>query len=165
MQFIGTYGQQVAQLSLLHFTDTRPGYRANRAMRPPSPHQRQRIFIKPLPLYLLSYDFWGENILSDKLYKSASGFLLSYIWLIASELDFRIAVETGLLPQSWNGYLTWDKWKILTVSFLRHVDIGTINPYNKRYHYGILQLGRVDTIYRLRFFSTHFVRGYLYDVD
>jgi len=33
---------------------------------------------------------------------------------------------------------------------------------NRRYHYGDLQLDRLNTIYRSRYFATHFVRGYLY---
>jgi uncharacterized membrane protein len=46
--------------------------------------------------------------------------------------------------------------------FLGHVDIDTLAQVNRRYQFGDLRLGRINSIYRIRFFSTHWVRGYLY---
>ncbi|KAG4259309.1 hypothetical protein FPRO03_12985 [Fusarium proliferatum] len=43
----------------------------------------RRIFLKPLPRYLLSYKFWQNNLAADhEFYKSAFGFMLSYAALI-----------------------------------------------------------------------------------
>lgn len=40
--------------------------------------------------------------------------------------------------------------------------MNTLHQVNKRYHFGDLRLSRINSIYRTRFFFTHFVRGYLY---
>jgi uncharacterized membrane protein len=37
-----------------------------------------------------------------------------------------------------------------------------IDQVNQRYHFGDLRLGRINTIYRIRYMSQYFVRGYLY---
>jgi succinate dehydrogenase/fumarate reductase cytochrome b subunit len=42
------------------------------------------------------------------------------------------------------------------------VDINTLAQVNKRYQFGDLRLGRINSTYRVRYFHTHFVRGYLY---
>ena len=33
---------------------------------------------------------------------------------------------------------------------------------NRRYHHGVLLLDRLNSIYRIKYFTTHFRRGYLY---
>lgn len=40
--------------------------------------------------------------------------------------------------------------------------MNALDQVNKRYHFGDLRLGRINSIYRTRFMFTHFVRGYLY---
>ena len=59
-----------------------------------------RIFIKPLPQYLLSHAFWKTymensseraNYSHRNLYKAATGFLRTYRYLIQHESDFHIA--------------------------------------------------------------------------
>jgi uncharacterized membrane protein len=42
------------------------------------------------------------------------------------------------------------------------VDINTLAQVNERYQFGDLRLGRINSTYRIRFFYSHFVRGYLY---
>ncbi|KAH7182382.1 uncharacterized protein B0J16DRAFT_321163 [Fusarium flagelliforme] len=104
------------------------------------------IFIKPMPEYLLDYDFWERELCGGpELYKSAFGFLISYAWLVRHKSDLRIAIETGLLPAN----ICWNKW----VAFVTDLNILSNNttPYemNRRYRYGELRLSRLNTLHRL----------------
>ncbi|KAJ4363446.1 hypothetical protein N0V83_009739 [Neocucurbitaria cava] len=118
-----------------------------------------RLIIKPLPEWILSADFWTEHLCSSEaLHKSACGFLLSYVWLVTTPLDLKLAHDHTLLPS----FVTWHWWKDFVADFYREVDINTLHQVNKRYQFGDLRLGRINSIYRSRFFTTHFVRGYLY---
>lgn len=102
---------------------------------------KSRIFLKPLPEFLLNYASWEAELCADmQLYECACGFLLSYAWLIGRQSDFRIAKEAGLLPDS----ITWDSW----FGFMNEI-LDTIGPVNKRYQYGELGLSRLDKLYRL----------------
>jgi hypothetical protein len=118
-----------------------------------------RLMLKPLAEYMLSYNFWMENICGDvTLYKSACGFLLSYIWLLTTPLDLKLAHELWLLPS----FVTWHWWKSFVKEFIDKIDPDALDQVNERYHFGDLRLGRINSIYRTRFAFTHFVRGYLY---
>lgn len=67
----------------------------------------RRVFIKPLPPYLLSHAFWSfitdrqNSWLTDaqrkEVYMSASGFLHTYTKLIQHESDYIIALEKHLI--------------------------------------------------------------------
>jgi hypothetical protein len=122
-----------------------------------------KILVKPLPDWILGYEFWETWICGDKeLHRSACGFLLSYVWLLVTPIDLKIAIEFGLIPSC----ITWPWWKSFVHDFLAdepgRVDINTLAQVNQRYQFGDLRLGRINSIYRSRFFWTHFVRGYLY---
>lgn len=118
-----------------------------------------KLFVKPLPEWILCSDFWLQYLCADgELHKSACGFLLSYVWLITTPLDLKIAHDQTLLPS----FITWHRWKEFVRGFFGKVDMDTLHQVNKRYQFGDLRLGRINSIYRTRFFSTHFVRGYLY---
>ncbi|KAF2465704.1 uncharacterized protein BDR25DRAFT_82406 [Lindgomyces ingoldianus] len=122
-----------------------------------------RLLLKPLPEWMLSYEFWDENICGNQLerqtlHESACGFLLSYVWLLCSPLDLKLAHDHFLLPS----FITWHWWKEFVKDFCQHVDMNSLDQVNKRYHFGDLRLGRINSIYRTRFCFTHFVRGYLY---
>ncbi|KAF1927284.1 uncharacterized protein M421DRAFT_45562, partial [Didymella exigua CBS 183.55] len=118
-----------------------------------------KLLVKPLPEYLLDASFWKERLCVDKeLHESATGWLLSYVWLIVSPLDLKLAHDNLLIPAA----VTWQWWRAFVTSFVDRVDINTLYQVNKRYHFGDLRLSRINTIYRTRFFATHFVRGYLY---
>jgi hypothetical protein len=119
------------------------------------------LFIKPLPEWILCADFWTKHLCRDHvLHESACGFLLSYVWLLVTPLDLKLAHDSSLVPS----FITWHWWKDFVKDFLKpgHVDINTLAQVNKRYQFGDLRLERVNTIYRIRYFYTHFVRGYLY---
>ena len=119
-----------------------------------------QIFIKPLPDFLLDYDYLNDNLCSDQeLYKSACGLLLSYAWLVRHQGDLNIAKETRLLPKT----IEWPNWVEFLEIFLDNVDVSTLSQVNKRYKYGELRLSRLNTIYRfipLTYSIKNFIRGY-----
>ncbi|KAI4194039.1 MAG: hypothetical protein LQ346_003771 [Caloplaca aetnensis] len=73
-----------------------------------------RIFVKPLPRYMLSHAFWTTHLLSptpistqsvhgepsSALVKAALGFMRTYYHLIQHESDLHIAKQCRLLPSS-----------------------------------------------------------------
>ncbi|KAI1419791.1 hypothetical protein F5Y12DRAFT_193411 [Xylaria sp. FL1777] len=104
----------------------------------------KRIFLKPLPSWLLDPEIWTSHILKeDNLARCARGFLFSYAALIAYESDFRLAQEKGLLPSS----LKWAEWKCVVKEVLKNHDMALVNP---RYWYGELRLDRLNTVYRIK---------------
>lgn len=116
--------------------------------------QEDRIYIKPLPGYITDYGV-GEDVLcpDHALSEAATGFLLSYLWLICHRSDFEIAIKYMLIPAN----TTWECWiKWSRAAFER------ISP---RYMYGELRLPRLNLIYRLCTVTTSFttlIKGYSY---
>jgi uncharacterized membrane protein len=110
------------------------------------------IFIKPLPAWILDYDFYEKHICSnEKLYLLANGWLVSYTKLIRYPSDFDIAMELKLLPSGMN----WDTWCMLSYKLQKELD-EDCTKVNERYHYGELRLPRLNHIYRfLRWFSVY----------
>ncbi|KAI1506279.1 hypothetical protein F5X99DRAFT_366161 [Biscogniauxia marginata] len=121
---------------------------------------KDRIFIKPLPPFLLSANFWKENLCipssansepssSDyysriDLAKAARGLLYSYTALIAYPCDFQVAQSHGLVPES----LEWSTWSDLAQQIAKTHSYDSISP---RYHYAELRLSRLNKIYRFRY--------------
>ncbi|KAM7213758.1 hypothetical protein V8F06_010892, partial [Rhypophila decipiens] len=107
-----------------------------------------RIFVKPMPRYLLDPNFWSTHLLSQThLRQCAMGFLLSYVALIAYESDFRIAIEKGLIPHS----MSWSRWRRFVREML-HAQ-GDSKGENQlwgdvaeRFIYGELRLNRLNMI-------------------
>jgi hypothetical protein len=117
------------------------------------------VFVKPLPAYLLCEAVWERHLNpSPKRHAAACGLLLSYIWLVRSPHDFRIAEKEGLLPAG----LRWPHWRCIVDDALRYIDADALDQVHVRYTFGELRLGRINSIYRTRFIFTNFVRGYLY---
>ena len=118
-----------------------------------------RIFIKPLPRYLLSHDFWEMFLdkpsrqLGDvhyKIRKAAMGFLRTYAYLIQRESDFNIAQQDNLrlIPKN----LDWP-------SFCRfRQEIANIDDSETsgRYQYGELRLTRLNLYAPLLLGKFHF---------
>jgi len=99
------------------------------------------IFIKPLPAYLLSVEFFKDHIKEDATLRPlALGFLRSYSKLIQSPVDLKIAQDEQLVPKD----LKWDHWAQLAPHFIYLED----TEVNKRYIYGELRLARVNQAYR-----------------
>ncbi|KAH6625917.1 hypothetical protein C7974DRAFT_312649 [Boeremia exigua] len=116
-----------------------------------------KILLKPLPDYLLDAAFWRTHLTSPPLWEAAAGLLLSYTWLLTTPLDLALAHAHALVPAA----LTWAWWKPFASEVLRRLGLAA-HAVNPRFAFGDLRLARVNSIYRTRFFATHFVRGYLY---
>ena len=118
-----------------------------------------RIFLKPMPRYLLEPCFWTACLAcqhdhscspaaekpcsNQKVWRCALGFLFSYAALICYESDFLLARERHLLPDE----IRWCDWKKLVN------ELDTEHIYNKidpRYLYGELRLSRLIKIQYLR---------------
>ncbi|EXA53648.1 hypothetical protein FOVG_01383 [Fusarium oxysporum f. sp. pisi HDV247] len=117
-----------------------------------------RIFIKPIPRFLLEPRFWKEylcceqhcNCVTDegmaqdrrRLWKCARGFLFSYAALIRHKSDFLLAKEKYLLPEE----VKWSDW----ISFIAELDTEHIYPnIDPRFYHGELRLDRLNKLYRL----------------
>ncbi|EXJ74993.1 uncharacterized protein A1O5_01689 [Cladophialophora psammophila CBS 110553] len=107
-----------------------------------------RVFVKPLPTYLLSHAFWSYLMLSSKaesengrchtkqILQAALGYVRTYTHLIQHESDLRIAQRECLVPQC----LDLETW----AAFIR--DFRSIEDWqvSGRYHYGELRLTRLN---------------------
>lgn len=139
-----------------------------------------RIFLKPIPRFLLEPRFWIECLSCKqncscsprqqqaalnsadhaqrcnhrRLHMCALGFLFSYAALICHESDFFIAKEKHLLPAE----VKWSAWRTL-VQQLKTEDI--YPRIDARFFYGELRLSRLNKIYRLsqlRSYMSHWQR-------
>ena len=121
-----------------------------------------RLYLKPMPDYLLSYEIWERTLLKDRnLSENAKGFLLSYLWLIRQKSDFLIAQSENLFSKD----LTWEHWITFSTAIFPNVVSTAFEGISPRYLYGELRLGRVNLIYRLcrkTRNSKTFFRGYFY---
>ncbi|OIW26425.1 hypothetical protein CONLIGDRAFT_655892 [Coniochaeta ligniaria NRRL 30616] len=114
---------------------------------------KNAMFVKPCPPYLLDHDHWQKSLCPDEsLFRSACGLLLSYVWLVSYPSDFRIAKETGVIPDA----VTWEAWTALARDLLRRLESGRLQ-IDRRYRYGELRLSRLDLLYRVNpsRFSVH----------
>jgi hypothetical protein len=107
-----------------------------------------RVFIKPLPAYLLSYAFWSYFLFPDKalskddqqrridILQAALGYVRTYLYLIQHESDLKIAKQECLVPSD----LELEKWMAFIKGF-RYVEVRQVSG---RYHYGDLRLTRLN---------------------
>lgn len=107
-----------------------------------------RIFVKPLPRYLTSHAFWHDFLGSDAnlatlsrysyVRKAALGYLRTYLYLVRSESDFRIAQDPSLhlIPSG----TTWEQFCNFAA------DLATISnsDVSERYAYGEIRLTRLN---------------------
>ncbi|KIW89815.1 uncharacterized protein Z519_09244 [Cladophialophora bantiana CBS 173.52] len=117
-----------------------------------------RIFLKPIPRFILSPDFWrahlrcqdgcdcskGQKQCTTKtLRRIALGFLLTYAALLSHESDFVIAKDKGLLPKE-GDLPKWADWR----KFVKEILAPTVyKDIHRRFYYGELRLGRLNAIY------------------
>ncbi|KAH6994663.1 hypothetical protein EDB82DRAFT_198776 [Fusarium venenatum] len=121
-----------------------------------------RIFIKPIPRFLLNRHMWGQYLSCkagcsrdslehntpcspqcgrQTLRKNAHGFLFSWAALVRYESDFWIAKEKHLIPNE----VEWPQW----VKFVESLNLEHIYPHvSPRFYHGELRLSRLDLIYR-----------------
>lgn len=105
-----------------------------------------RIHLKPIPLYLLSFSFWQHYLLSStsplpvaqqsRLAKAALGYVRSYRYLIRHESDLRLAQENNLIHAS----VTWPQFCSFTSKFSMILD----SDVSDRFTYGELRLNRLN---------------------
>lgn len=106
-----------------------------------------RIFIKPLPRYLLSHTFWELFLLNkssslcdrrDAVRGAAMGFLRTYHHLIQHESDFNIAQreDLRLVPKD----ATWESF----CQFVQKVSEIQDHEVSGRYHYGEIRMSRLN---------------------
>jgi hypothetical protein len=110
-----------------------------------------RIFIKPIPAYLLSWAFWQHFLMSldspipkpNKILicQASLGFLRTYSRLIRHQSDFRIAVANHLIPET----ITYAGCRL----FFRYFCDVADSDVSPRYQYGELRLGRLNLLAKL----------------
>ncbi|KAK4249900.1 hypothetical protein C7999DRAFT_12267 [Corynascus novoguineensis] len=104
-----------------------------------------RIFVKPLPDFLLNYDFWEAYISCEPhLHRAACGLLYSYCGLVRFGHDLQVAQEYHLV----NANLDYRAWTEFARTVLPNLDPMDSNTMDTRFQYGELRLNRLDTIYR-----------------
>lgn len=106
-----------------------------------------RVFVKPLPKYLLSHAFWTTYLLSEtsplgnsryKIRRAALGYIRTYRHLVKYESDFSIAQEekARLIPNE----VDWLEF----CRFVSEFDNIQDSHVSGRYHYGELRLTRLN---------------------
>ncbi|KAL8920260.1 MAG: hypothetical protein Q9172_004573 [Xanthocarpia lactea] len=114
-----------------------------------------RIFIKPIPRYMLSHAFWTTHLKpeassqknvnyqqpSQALIKAALGFMRTYYYLIEYESDLHIAKQARLLPHNDNNDITLEAFHQFIARF-GDIQDDEVSP---RYsNYGTLRLSRLN---------------------
>lgn len=121
-----------------------------------------RVFIKPIPTYLMSHSFWADYLLNESsplgssrkaICEASLGFLRSYYHLILHESDFDIACnqELRLLPPD----VTWDQFCDFSKRFK---DIEDCHVW-RRYHYGELKMTTLS-LYSKLFLRKNAYKGF-----
>lgn len=110
-----------------------------------------RIFIKPIPRYMLSHAFWATHLTcgatdsqcklpSQSLTKAALGYMRTYHYLIRHQSDYQIAKECRILPFDQDSVTLEDFYDFIA-------GFGDINDdeVSPRYStYGTLRLSRLN---------------------
>lgn len=114
-----------------------------------------RIFVKPLPLYLTLYTFWQEYLGNDAnvhVRKAALGCLRTYFYLVRSESDFRIAQDPSLhlVPAG----ITWEQFCNFSADLAKIPDCNV----SERYAYGEIRLTRLNFYAPLLLGKSYFQR-------
>ncbi|KAF2421118.1 hypothetical protein EJ08DRAFT_641674 [Tothia fuscella] len=104
-----------------------------------------RVFLKPIPPFLLSWAFWrfyltsphsplGESRIA--VHRAAVGFLRSYFFLIRHSSDFKLATQHDLLPDN----ISYFQIRTFLACFSELPD----QTVSARYAFGELRLARVN---------------------
>ncbi|KAJ3494361.1 hypothetical protein NLG97_g4134 [Lecanicillium saksenae] len=117
-----------------------------------------RVFIKPMPRFLLEPAFWAEYLqdapAGDSNRPQAIGFLLSYAAMLCYESDFELAKEKRLMPPE----VQWSAWREL----VQELDVeGLALRVHPRFSYGELKLSHLDLLVAilLRPFGKYLPKG------
>lgn len=116
-----------------------------------------RIYIKPIPRYLLSYAFWEFlNTQPVELRRAITGFLRTYSYLIRYECDFRLATseehqlalipkDDGSISADGSDHITFERFARFIAAFQKLPD----DSFSPRYRYGELRLSRLNMCARI----------------
>ncbi|GAM33895.1 hypothetical protein TCE0_013f01122 [Talaromyces pinophilus] len=138
----------------------------------PEPHLvwlADRVFIKPLPKYPLSFAFWKHYLdptsisspfpLASRksIADTAKGFLSSYAYLIRSKSDFRLAhSESNSSKRLIPGKFTFNEF----VSFISGFERLKGKAVTPRYAFGELRLSRLNLWARIVLRKLHFQKTF-----
>lgn len=128
-------------------------------------YQKNHIFIKPLPAYLLSLVYWDRirQTNDEKLWINALGFLRSYAQLVRTEMDFNVGMDASqfdrLMPATIDdegSSLTFKIWRRLVKEILSAYP-EPVPPCleNTRWAYSTFALGELDINVRVALFTCH----------
>ncbi|KAI1117740.1 hypothetical protein F5Y14DRAFT_439034 [Nemania sp. NC0429] len=111
-----------------------------------------KMFLKPLPRYLLEPEFWTAILCSSpsdlsKIRKSALGLLYTYACLITHPVDLKLALDLGLVPKGVGNEPDWRTWRELAAELLHPRNFSQVH---RRFERGELRLYRLNWIYILR---------------
>ncbi|KAI0163840.1 hypothetical protein GGR57DRAFT_451582 [Xylariaceae sp. FL1272] len=114
-----------------------------------------RIFVKPLPRYILSHAFRQDYLCGDdenRVHRAALGFVRTYAHLIRYKSDFRIAQDPSLqlIPPN----ITWEQFCNFTIAFA-DIEDRDVSP---RYAFGEIRLTRLNFYAPLLLGKSHFQR-------
>jgi len=104
-----------------------------------------KIYLKPLPPYLLVRDFWTFFQDAGMIKPAMLGFLRSWCRLIVHESDFIIAQKSHLVPKNIN----WDMFRQLSSEVLANVRDEDVSPRYERL--GEVKLSRLNLAARFLF--------------
>lgn len=118
-----------------------------------------RVFIKPIPKYLLSHAFWqyyldpsvpgnATNDEKGQLREAILGYMRSYFFLVRHESDYRMAAKHHLIPEN----VGFEEFMDF-ISGFGNVREAQVSP---RYHYGELRLSRLNAWARILLRQSHF---------
>jgi hypothetical protein len=122
-----------------------------------------RIYVKPLPKYLLSYTFWDKYLLDlksplggdrERILCAALGFVRSYFYLIRHESDIRISQSESLCLIPTN--VDFECYSRFSAGFSSLTD----SRVSGRFRYGELRLTRLNLWNRLGLFRGNFYPVY-----
>lgn len=147
----------------------------------------RRIFLKPIPRYLLNQQFWQDNLSCKEGCGSTSNnnnqgsrqdvhstqektattsacerceihqYALGFMLSYASLISYESDLHTAKDVHLVPTELTWQQWRAHVRNLL---ELGKRRRVNQRYIFGELRLDRLNKIYRYSFRAP--IRGYLY---
>lgn len=102
------------------------------------------IYVKRLGDELTNWQYFSDVVCHDEVvYHAATGFLLSYAYLIEHPSDLDLAKASGLINENFD----WRSWQSFRSDLLNHL---TDRNIHDRFEYGELRLVRLNQIYRMK---------------
>ncbi|KAL2204103.1 hypothetical protein CC79DRAFT_1278238, partial [Sarocladium strictum] len=106
-----------------------------------------KLFLKPVPRYVLEPGFWADLTSFADVRSSALGLLYTYACLIIDPVDLELALKHGLLPSDGQKVPEWSTWRQLALEL--H-ETAIFQQIHRRFWRGELRLDRLNWIYVLK---------------